>query len=126
MNLQTSIRRTIVPMIMGWVASLPISAVVDLGQVEAALVVVLGAAYYGVLRLLEERGVDAAGWWIAFGRTRPLITMWILVCWLMCRCRSGPERTRRELCCLAGCWSVFVWSCAGCSGSARLHAATLF
>jgi len=32
-------------------------------------VVVLGAAYYSVLRWLEDRGVDAAGWWIAFGRT---------------------------------------------------------
>ena len=69
MNLQTSIRRTVVPMVMGWIASLPISALIDTDHVEAALVVVLGAAYYSVLRALEERGVDAAGWWIAFGRT---------------------------------------------------------
>ncbi len=69
MNLQTSIRRTVVPMVMGWIASLPISALIDTDQVEAALVVLLGAAYYASLRWLEERGVDAAGWWIAFGRT---------------------------------------------------------
>jgi hypothetical protein len=56
-------------MVMGWIASLPISALIDTDQVEAALVVLLGAAYYASLRWLEERGVDAAGWWIAFGRT---------------------------------------------------------
>jgi glucan biosynthesis protein len=69
MNLQTSIRRTVVPMAMGWIASLPIAPLVDQQQVEAALVVLLGATYYTVLRWLEDRGVDAAGWWIAFGRT---------------------------------------------------------
>jgi hypothetical protein len=69
MNLQTSIRRTVVPMVMGWVAHLPIAQFVDVEQVEAALVVLLGAVYYSVLRWLEVRGVDAAGWWIAFGRT---------------------------------------------------------
>jgi len=69
MNLQTSIRRTVVPMVMGWVAHLPIAPLVDTAQVEAALVVLLGAVYYSTLRWLEDRGVDAAGWWIAFGRT---------------------------------------------------------
>jgi len=69
MNLQTSIRRTVVPMVMGWVASLPFAPLVDTQQVEAALVVLFGAVYYSVLRWLEDRGVDAAGWWIAFGRT---------------------------------------------------------
>jgi hypothetical protein len=68
-QLLTSIRRTVVPMVMGWVASQPFAPLVDSGQVEAALVVVLGAAYYSVLRWLEDRGVPAAGWWIAFGRT---------------------------------------------------------
>jgi hypothetical protein len=58
-------------MVMGWVASQPFSALIDQSQVEAALVVLLGGVYYGVLRWLEERGVDAAGWWIAFGRTSP-------------------------------------------------------
>jgi hypothetical protein len=56
-------------MVMGWVASQPFSALIDQSEVEAALVVVLGAAYYSVLRWLEDRGVNAAGWWIAFGRT---------------------------------------------------------
>jgi hypothetical protein len=69
MDLLTSIRRTVVPMVMGWLASLPIAPLVDSVEVERALVVLLGAAYYTVLRWLEARGVDAAGWWIAFGRT---------------------------------------------------------
>jgi hypothetical protein len=68
-QLLTSIRRTVVPMVMGWLASLPLAPLVDTQQVEAALVVVLGAVYYSVLRFLEDRGVPAAGWWIAFGRT---------------------------------------------------------
>jgi hypothetical protein len=56
-------------MVMGWIASLPISQFVDLGEIEAALVVLLGSAYYAALRTLESKGVPAAGWWIAFGRT---------------------------------------------------------
>jgi hypothetical protein len=56
-------------MVMGWIASQPFAALVDTQQVEAALVVILGAVYYSTLRWLEDRGVDAAGWWIAFGRT---------------------------------------------------------
>lgn len=69
MNLQTSIRRTVVPMVMGWIASQPFAGLIDEGQVEAALVVVLGAAYYSALRWLEDRGYPVAGWWIAFGKT---------------------------------------------------------
>jgi len=68
-DLLTSVRRTLVPMIMGWIASLPIAPFVDAAEVERALVVVLGAAYYAGLRWLEDRGIQAAGWWIAFGRT---------------------------------------------------------
>ena len=69
MNLQTSIRRTVIPMIMGWVASLPVAPLIDSAELERALVVVLAGTYYAALRFLEERGIDAAGWWIAFGRT---------------------------------------------------------
>jgi hypothetical protein len=69
MNLLTSIRRTIVPMAVGFVGSLPIAPFIDSAELERALVVVIAAVYYSVLRLLEERGIDAAGWWIAFGRT---------------------------------------------------------
>jgi hypothetical protein len=69
MNLQTSIRRTVIPMAMGWIASLPVAPFVDQVELERALVVVFAAGYYSALRWLEERGVDAAGWWIAFGRT---------------------------------------------------------
>jgi len=69
MNLTTSIRRTIVPMVAGWIGSLPLAPLVDSAEVERLLVVVIAAVYYTLLRWLEERGVDAAGWWIAFGRT---------------------------------------------------------
>ncbi len=68
-DLLTSLRRTVVPMVMGWVASLPIAPFVDTAELESALVVALGAAYYAGLRWLEDRGVSTAGWWIAFGRT---------------------------------------------------------
>ena len=65
----TSIRRTVIPMVMGWIASLPVAPFIDVVEVERALVVVFGAAYYAALRWLEDQGVNAAGWWIAFGRT---------------------------------------------------------
>lgn len=68
-DLLMSVRRTVVPMVMGWLASLPISQFVDLGEIETALVVLLGSAYYATFRFLEANGVPAAGWWIAFGRT---------------------------------------------------------
>jgi hypothetical protein len=68
-DLFTSVRRTIVPMIMGWIATLPVSQFVDTQQVEAALVVLFGSIYYAGLRTLESKGVPAASWWIAFGRT---------------------------------------------------------
>lgn len=68
-DLLTSVRRTVIPMIMGFIATLPVGQFVDTDRVEGALVVLFGAAYYAALRWLEDRGVDAAGWWIAFGRT---------------------------------------------------------
>jgi hypothetical protein len=69
MDLLTSLRRTIIPMVMGWVLSLPIAPYVDEGAVETALVALLGAAYYAVLRLLEERGVRVASFLIGLGFT---------------------------------------------------------
>jgi len=71
MDLRTSIRRTVVPMVMGWLASLPIAPYVDEAAVETALVALLGAAYYAVLRLLEERGVRVASFLIGLGVTVP-------------------------------------------------------
>jgi len=70
-NLQTSIRRTVVPMIMGWLLTLPIGPYVDEGAVETALVALVGAAYYAVMRVLEERGVRIASLLIGFGVTVP-------------------------------------------------------
>jgi hypothetical protein len=68
-DLLTSLRRTIIPMVMGWVLSLPIAPYVDERAVETALVALLGAAYYAVLRLLEERGVRVASFLIGLGFT---------------------------------------------------------
>jgi len=68
-DLLTSIRRTVVPMVMGWVATLPISPYVDEAAVETALVALLGAAYYAVMRLLEDRGVKVASFLIGLGFT---------------------------------------------------------
>lgn len=58
-------------MVMGWLASLPIAPYVDEAAVETALVALLGAAYYAVLRLLEERGVRVASFLIGLGVTVP-------------------------------------------------------
>ena len=56
-------------MVMGWVATLPISPYVDEAAVETALVALLGAAYYAVMRLLEERGIRVASFLIGLGFT---------------------------------------------------------
>ena len=56
-------------MVMGWVATLPISPYVDEAAVETALVALLGAAYYAVMRLLEERGIKVASFLIGLGFT---------------------------------------------------------
>ena len=71
MDLQTSIRRTVVPMLMGWIASLPIAPYVDQASVETALVALLGATYYAVMRILEDRGVKVASFLIGMGVTVP-------------------------------------------------------
>jgi len=70
-NLQTSIRRTVVPMVMGWLLALPIGPYVDERAVETALVALLGAAYYAVMRVLEERGSRFASLLIGMGVTVP-------------------------------------------------------
>lgn len=57
------------PMIMGWVATLPISPYVNEPLVETALVAIIGAVYYAVMRLLEERGVKVASFLIGMGYT---------------------------------------------------------
>jgi hypothetical protein len=68
-DLLTSIRRTVVPMVMGWLMTLPIGPYVDERAVETALVALLGAAYYAVMRLLEERGIRVASFLIGLGFT---------------------------------------------------------
>lgn len=71
MDLLTSIRRTVVPMVMGWLLSLPVAPYVNETAVETAIVAIIGAVYYAVLRLLEERGVRVASLLIGFGVTVP-------------------------------------------------------
>jgi len=71
MNLQTSIRRTVVPMVMGWLLSLPIAPYVSETAVETAIVAILGAVYYAVMRLLEVRCVKIASLLIGMGVTLP-------------------------------------------------------
>ena len=69
MDLLTSLRRTVVPMVMGWLLTLPIAPYVDERAVETALVAIIGAAYYAVMRLLEERGIKVASFLIGLGFT---------------------------------------------------------
>ena len=69
MDLLTSIRRTVVPMVMGWLMTLPIGPYIDERAVETALVALLGAAYYAVMRLLEERGIKVASFLVGLGVT---------------------------------------------------------
>lgn len=68
MDFLTSLRRTIIPFVMGWVAHLPIAPYIDAAEVEAALVVLLGGVYYAVARFFEEQGYPVASYFIAFGK----------------------------------------------------------
>ena len=69
MDLLTSIRRTVVPMVMGWLMTLPIGPYIDERAVETALVALLGAVYYAVMRVLEDRGIRVASFLVGFGFT---------------------------------------------------------
>ncbi|HEY7823266.1 MAG TPA: hypothetical protein VIG24_10545 [Acidimicrobiia bacterium] len=51
--------------------TLPIGPYIDERAVETALVALLGAAYYAVMRLLEERGIRVASFLIGLGLTEP-------------------------------------------------------
>jgi hypothetical protein len=56
-------------MVMGWLMTLPIGPYIDERAVETALVALLGAVYYAVMRLLEERGIKVASFLIGLGVT---------------------------------------------------------
>jgi hypothetical protein len=58
-------------MVMGWLLSLPIASCVSETAVETAIVAILGAVYYAVMRLLEVRGVKVASLLIGMGVTLP-------------------------------------------------------
>jgi len=70
-NLLMSIRRTVIPFVMGWLLSLPIGPYIaaDAAAVEAGLAVIIGAIYYVVMRVAEENGIPVASFFLAFGRT---------------------------------------------------------
>ena len=56
-------------MVMGWLMTLPIGPYIDERAVETALVALLGAAYYAVMRVLEERGIRVASFLVGLGYT---------------------------------------------------------
>ncbi len=62
----TSILRTVVPVIVGWLVSLPVLDALDLEQQEAALTALISAlitiGYYIVIRIAETKVDRRAGW----------------------------------------------------------------
>jgi len=56
-------------MVMGWLMTLPIGPYIDERAVETALVALLGAAYYAVMRVLEDRGIKVASFLVGLGYT---------------------------------------------------------
>ena len=54
---------------MGWLMTLPIGPYIDERAVETALVALLGAAYYAVMRVLEDRGIKVASFLVGLGYT---------------------------------------------------------
>lgn len=71
MDLLTSLRRTIIPFVMGYLLSLPIGPYLadNASEIEAALAVVIGSVYYIVMRFAEDRGIPVASYFLAFGPT---------------------------------------------------------
>ena len=60
MNLWTSIRRTLVPTLVGAIMATAAGPLLDEQLLTEALVAVFAAVYYVVVRLLEEAGVTWA------------------------------------------------------------------
>jgi hypothetical protein len=67
MNLWMSIRRTVIPYLVGWVLSLPLGGLFTEGELTTLFTVVLGTLYYAAARWAEEQGYQWASWFVAFG-----------------------------------------------------------
>jgi len=67
MNLWMSIRRTVIPFLVGALLATPVASVFSADDLTAVLTIVIGSVYYAVARWAEEQGYPVASWFIAFG-----------------------------------------------------------
>lgn len=67
MNLWMSIRRTVIPYLVGALLATPVALLFNADDLTTMLTIILGSTYYGVARWAEERGHPVATWFIAFG-----------------------------------------------------------
>jgi len=67
MNLWMSIRRTVIPFLVGALLATPVATVFSAEDLTVVLTVVIGSMYYVVARWAEENGYPVASWFIAFG-----------------------------------------------------------
>jgi hypothetical protein len=66
-NLWTSIRRTVIPYLVGALLATPVALLFNADDLTTMLTIVFGSVYYGVARWAEEQGHPWATWFIAFG-----------------------------------------------------------
>lgn len=67
MNLWMSIRRTVIPYLVGALLATPVALVIGQDDLTTVLTIVLGSVYYSLARVAEEKGYPWASWFIAFG-----------------------------------------------------------
>lgn len=67
MNLWMSIRRTVIPYLVGALLATPVALLFNADDLTTMLTIILGSTYYGVARWAEEQGHPVATWFIAFG-----------------------------------------------------------
>ncbi|MFF8283384.1 hypothetical protein ACF06W_11750 [Streptomyces albus] len=65
-----SLWRTVVPILVGWVAALLVHINVDINEeaFTSGLTAAFSAVYYGLFRLLETRVSPAFGWFLGLAR----------------------------------------------------------
>jgi hypothetical protein len=67
MNLWMSIRRTIIPYLVGALLATPIAMLFSAEDLTTMLTIIIGSVYYATARWAEEQGYPVASWFIAFG-----------------------------------------------------------
>ena len=67
MNLWMSIRRTVIPYLVGALLATPVAAVFSAEDLTTMLTILIGSLYYALARWAEEQGYPVASWFIAFG-----------------------------------------------------------